>query len=35
MGDIGIQIHRSQEVMNKVSEKLIELITRLIKTNYE
>jgi len=35
MGDIGIQIHRSQEVMNKVSEKLIELITRAIKTNYE
>ena len=34
MGNIGVQIHRSQEVTDNVKEKLIDLITRVIKANY-
>ncbi|WP_282249530.1 LysR substrate-binding domain-containing protein [Vibrio campbellii] len=34
MGNIGVQIHRSQEVTDNVKEKLIDLITSAIKSNY-
>ena len=34
LGNIGVQVHRSQAATDNVKEKLIDLITRVIKANY-